>query len=321
MATPSQIERIRQQRASLINSVNELSKIQTISANLIQNAVPNNLKLKGQAALGKRVLDLGQKAISLVRPKLETLAKEYALGELEALIAQATTPEQINALKQRFCPTPDALAKLVETRNNIVGILTKLNSQFNTINKSLTGLNSATNALNTTIKVVENVEIAIIISTGVGLLPAPILGPAVSRLDQVQKQLRNLKPKIDKAQSTLSAVNIPLTITVNIFTQIINLLGQFDKLITLCNPNLTNLTLTAIPNLPVETTTPDNTYQGFTFQIETIAFSPTVNRIRALALNQFGIPVLESELSFTSNPETLINELKLIIDRNNLKAY
>lgn len=315
MATPSQIERRRQQRASSTNSTNELARAQTVPSNLIENAVPDNQKLKGQAALGKRVLDLGQKAISLVLPKIQTLAEEFALNEFNTALEGGLDPE---SLKTRFCPTTERLNQLLETRNNIVDVLTRLNSQFARINQSLTGLNNATNVLNTTINVISIVESALITSTGLGLLPAFILGPAVSNLDRIQKQIRILKPRIDKSQSTLSAVNIPLTITVNIFTQIINLLGQFDKLITLCNPNLA---LSAIPNLPIETSTPDNTYQGFTFQIETIAFSPTVNRIRALALNQFGIPVLESELSFTSNPETLINELKLIIDRNNLKAY
>ena len=42
MATPSQIERIRQQRASLTNSANELSKIQVIPSNLIQKSVKIN---------------------------------------------------------------------------------------------------------------------------------------------------------------------------------------------------------------------------------------------------------------------------------------
>jgi hypothetical protein len=315
MATPSQIERIRQQRASLTNSANQLVQVQNIPSNLIQNAIPDNLKLKGQAAIGKRVLDLGQKAITLVLPKLQSLATEFNLSEFNTAEGGGLDP---NTLKERFCPTTERLNQLLETRNNIVEILTRLNSQFNVINQSLTGLSTATNILNTTLNVVSGVESAVIISTATGLLPAPVLGPAVSSLDLIQKQIRIFKPKIDKAQTTLSAVNIPLTITVNVFTQIINLLGQFDKLITLCNPNLT---LLDTPTLPIETTTPDNTYQGFTFQIETIPFSSTVNRRKALALNQFGIPVLESELSFTSNDQTLINELKFIIDRDNLKAY
>ena len=315
MATPSQIENERQRRASLTNSNNELAKSQSLPSNLIENAVPNNLKLKGQTALGKRVLDLGQKAITLVLPKLQSLSQELNLPEFNTAEGEGLDP---NVLKERFCPTPARLAQLVATRDNIVGVLTRLNTQFGTLNNSITTLSQITNGLNTALRVASGVETATIVSTATGLLPAPVLGPAVSTLDLVQKQIRVFQPKIEKAQSTLSAINIPLTITVSVFTQIINLLQQFDKLILLCNPDVT---LSEIPNLPIETTTPDNTYQGFTFQIETVAFSPTVNQLRALALNQFGIPVLESELSFTTNPQTLIDELKLIIDRDNLKAY
>lgn len=315
MATPSQIENARLQRIALNNTSKQLTQVQTISSSLIENAIPNNLKLKGQAAIGKRVLDLGQKAISLVLPKLQTLSQEL---NLTGFTTDEASGLDINTLKQNYCPTPARLAQLVETRNNIVGILTRLNGQFNTLNGTITGLTNFTAGLNTALSIASGIETATAISAATGLLPAPVLGPAVSTLDLIQKQIRVFQPKIEKAQTTLSAINIPLTITVNIFSQIINLLQQFDKLILLCNPDVT---LSEIPNLPIETTTPDNTYQGFTFQIETVAFSPTVNQLRALALNQFGIPVLESELSFTTNPQTLIDELKLIIDRDNLKAY
>jgi hypothetical protein len=65
----------------------------------------------------------------------------------------------------------------------------------------------------------------------------------------------------------------------------------------------------------------DGSYKGFTFTIEEVPFSPTVNRIKAIALNQGGIPLLETPLSFTTNRQTLIDELKLIIDRDDLKAF
>ena len=65
----------------------------------------------------------------------------------------------------------------------------------------------------------------------------------------------------------------------------------------------------------------NTTYQGFIFQIEEVPFSPTVNRLKAIALNQGGIPLLETPLSFTTNRQTLIDELKLIIDRDNLKPF
>jgi hypothetical protein len=46
-----------------------------------------------------------------------------------------------------------------------------------------------------------------------------------------------------------------------------------------------------------------------------------VNRYRAVGKNQSGIVLIQTELSFTLEPQILINELKLIIDRDNLKAY
>ena len=64
----------------------------------------------------------------------------------------------------------------------------------------------------------------------------------------------------------------------------------------------------------------DTTYKGFNFEIEEIPFSPTVNRKRALAKNSDNITLLQSELSFTSTPNILIEELKFVIDRDNLRA-
>ena len=48
---------------------------------------------------------------------------------------------------------------------------------------------------------------------------------------------------------------------------------------------------------------------------------PTVKRTIAQALNTEGVVALQTEPSFTQNPKVLIEELKLLIDKDNLKAY
>ena len=62
------------------------------------------------------------------------------------------------------------------------------------------------------------------------------------------------------------------------------------------------------------------TYQGFVLEIETVPYNSTINQRRAIAKNSQGIVMIQTPLSFSTNAQTLINELKVIIDKNNLKA-
>jgi len=56
-------------------------------------------------------------------------------------------------------------------------------------------------------------------------------------------------------------------------------------------------------------------------EIETRAFTPRVDQSRAVGKNNQGIVLVTTDYSFASDPNVLIDEIKFIIDRDNLKAY
>jgi phosphopantetheine adenylyltransferase len=102
-----------------------------------------------------------------------------------------------------------------------------------------------------------------------------------------------------------------------------------DLFLQKCDPNnINSLTpiskeIQDIANTQAQSDLTQNqtTYKGFIIEIETVPYTSTVNRKRALGKNQLGIILIQTELSFTTDEQTLINELKIIIDSQNLKAY
>ena len=65
-------------------------------------------------------------------------------------------------------------------------------------------------------------------------------------------------------------------------------------------------------------------YKGFKFKIkeeQNIAFVVKGNKRRyAVAIDRDGVEVIKSELSFTLDPQDLIDQLKLVIDQRNLQG-
>ena len=64
-----------------------------------------------------------------------------------------------------------------------------------------------------------------------------------------------------------------------------------------------------------------DSYKGFTFDIKVKKTVEGVPQNFAIALDVRGIQILEGLPSFASSTDVLIQELKLIIDRNNLSGF
>ena len=321
--TPQQIEQTRQEEASTRQQAQENTQLQQVDPTLIEQNTPAELKPKGKAKFGQRILNLGKQTLKLILPKLTSLAKEYAIGEFEQAKAEATSPEQIEALKQQFCPAPDQLQRLIDTRNNIVGQLNSIGAKLNTLNFSIGGIQDVTNTLKTLLSTVETAKL--ITSAAAKLIPFGLPGAVPALLSDLETIDDKVLPLLEKNSGSINATAVPVAVVTSIINKIVNSLGQLDDLIKLCSPNSTldslSETIIQTANTQTQADTNDGSYKGFTFEVEEVPFSPTVNRRKAVAFNQQGIPLLETPLSFTTNNQTLIDELKLIIDRDNLKAY
>ena len=262
-----------------------------------------------------------------------------ALVKLSLLLIKKTSDNENliklpleNLLKQiptdGTCPDPQTLQNIIDKRNNIVEFLNKFSTFLDTVIFTYTGVSVAFDVALSTITGLKLTKTTA--SGGVKILPtAP--GFVTALLSDLGDLTDNLtynslgESKLVKRKQDLDTLSIALNIVSSFVKNVVTTLNSLDVALSLClqpnqtlNPVSDNLQKILTDN---QQSVDDSTYQGFIFKIEEVPFSSTVTRRKAVAFNQSGIPLIETPLSFTTNSQTLINELKLIIDRDNLKAY
>ena len=279
-----------------------------IDINTILNAIPEDKKVKGLQKLGQILIQKGTELDSQLPSSITNLVSQFTPGS---------------------CPNPAVLQSIVEKRNNIVGKLNTVGQSLNVVTSTYTGVSSFLDVVLFSISNLKNIKTGVSIAAKAipfglpGAIPAALsdLGDATDRL--TFDSLGN--SKLQQQKDRIDSLIIPIAIFSKTIQNITNLLNSLDTLIIGCNPNSTldplSDTIVQTANSQTQADVSNGSYKGFTFTIEEVPFSPTVNRLKAIALNQGGIPLLETPLSFTTNRQTLIDELKLIIDRDNLKAY
>ena len=246
-------------------------------------------------------------------------------------------PSLLNLLKDLIqpndlCPPKDVLLVLIERRNRIVIQLNKIGTSLNKIGSSITGVSNFLNIALATIRTLNLISIGT--SIGSKFIPSPpgVPGAIVSVLNDIQTAIRKItfdkkgQSKLAKTSGTLTASALALSITGGYIKKAVDLLKSIDAIFAKCLPDYELVPISkeiqdiVDAQTQAEETFNQTTYNGFIIEIEEVPYTPTVNRRRAIGKNSQGVTLITTELSFTTNPETLINELKLIIDRDNLKA-
>jgi hypothetical protein len=245
---------------------------------------------------------------------------------------QKKITELVQSKVSDVCLPADQIDQLITQRNNIIDELNKVGKTLDVLTATIVGTNLGFNVFVSLVTTLKRIKTGA--STGVKFAPT-VPGAVVSLINDLgdisdRITWNNLgTSKLQKIQDALSATVIPVALIGSNLNKLTTQLNQLDTYLKKC-ASPTSIPLTEVSSniqeaisaqQQSETTTSETTYQGFVIKIEEVPYSDNINRKKAVGYNVQGVPIISTELSFTASDQTLIDELKLIIDRDNLKAY
>jgi hypothetical protein len=272
----------------------------------------------------------------------------------QAIIKKVATKKirilsKITDLKSKFdngCPTTPELVKIINQRNQLVKILTQLKKQVTQIDKTTNPLKTLVITLTTATKLLKLAPLPVAFGSPAIALP---LGTIVTAGNTLNK----LDTKIGGFASLILTFNAIVKYILKTIDEILAQLKILDALVEKCaaenataatvanqasnngapapsiNTANANLILnnllnaeesTLINNLQSPNKNDTNTYKGFVLEVLLDDKNDTRFPKRyAVAKTPGGVVVLRGESSFSSSVDVLLDEIKFIIDRDNLK--
>ena len=278
-----------------------------IDSKLITNSLPQGVASSNLISqlLNKKVTEIKSNLI----PPVLGLIGEFGIKDIEKYIKNPTEVQ---------CLSDDKIAEIIKKRNNLVK---KLNLLYSTVNLAKTTITS-------TETVLVALKIAINLIT---ISPIPLqfsTAGVVIALKESQDEAKKLLSQLTALTGTASGI---LIIFATFIKQLIDLLNLLDSLLLKCSTNnnipyeqINSDILNLLPDqssLNPNINPTENFYKGFTINVIT-EDSPLSSypRRQAIASNKFGVVILKGPLSFSSDPKVLIDEIKYIIDSQDLKS-
>jgi hypothetical protein len=277
--------------------------------------IPEDQKQKGLAKLQGLVLNQSLIIANQQLPAIIKLAEEKLGIDLSKDVADY------------LCPADETVVR------NIIG---QFNNTVDAINNSILFLDKIKEVVNTTQPYIDTTEKIIgtlntllpILSTAVKAIPPPGLpGAIVAAVDDVDFVRQELLftsdglPRLSILKSSIGGVSSVFTLVQGPLSQINDIVIKLSEVIKKClndptviinelNPIINSI----LPSTQTPVSNEDTSYNGYSLQIEEQNFSPTLIQRRAVAKNNQNITVIATPYSFTTDNQTLIEELKSLID-------
>lgn len=227
------------------------------------------------------------------------------------------------------CLPQNELQSILNLRNNLKN---KINDTYKTtsnLNKATEVLQPAIDTTKTSLQTVTTARIAA--KAAIKAIPSPpgTPGIVISTIDDLKDLEEQLKPIITTNINKLDSITTSVDFANNTLLKLNTLLSGIDQYLLKCGIDPNNLTPLndglkkleqSLNEANVSLNNTNQVYKGFVLGIVEEPYSPTVNRRKAVARNTQGIILVSTPLTFSTNTQVLIEEIKLLIDSNNLKA-
>jgi len=301
--------KLEQDKQNINNNPNDKIKNQQKS---FKSSI-KKLKKKTQESETKAKQDLTKQVVSnAVKTLVPVIALQLA-NSFSTLITQRKKLEEL----------VDQVNNYIDTKvkdQTTVTIATNLrNNAITLINNNIRKLENLKKNIERISRTVTTIVVIVTIIERILSLPLPFLIPI-----KIQYQ-----PTLQKLLRLISGLSALLVIaTMLLSNEIIRLNELRDRLkevsLKLDGKTLNFADLTTLTNEFLPAGGDYGSYKGFKFAIkeeQNPAFVVKGNKRRyAVAIDRYGVEIIKSELSFTLDPNDLIEQLKLVIDQRNLQG-
>jgi hypothetical protein len=229
----------------------------------------------------------------------------------------------------------DTIKKLVDDTNKIItdantsGDKTQLDNAKLVRDNAITVIQSNEKKINDIITQINNISIYISIFSTIISIISSIPIPTSTGVPGVPGIFLSLILKfvtiLEKANKIVISLSAFLPTILVVLDKAISILQDYKSQLLNINGSLEAIAST-IPNLNngLNFGTNFGSYKGFTFALkeeDNSKFNVRGNkRHYAVAINRSGVETVKSDYSFTQDPDNLIEQLKLIIDQQNLQG-
>jgi hypothetical protein len=238
---------------------------------------------------------------------------------------------QPNMQMPSTCLLSDDLQDILKLRNNLINKLNTTSKIIESLSKLLNPLSTIIDTTSKTLQTVRTARIAA--NIGLAVITPPLVVPgAIPAAINTAKDLEELlTPQITITKNTITSIATALDYANSVIFKLLEMLKGIDQYLAGCNIQLPSSPAinSYVAQVDQQYTNIQNNlnnqgnleiYEGFTLEIVEEPYTPTVNRRKAVAKNSQGITLLSTPLTFSTDNQTLLTAIKLIIDSNNLKA-